>query len=77
MDLWIESVYVCMYVCIYVIACARISEESTSIPHSSPYLLQDYEGIAKAFKEIKDDGKATTFGISNFHEWEYEPLKEG
>lgn len=36
----------------------------------------DVEAIAKAFKEIKVAGKAKTFGISNFHQWEYEALRD-
>lgn len=36
----------------------------------------DVEAIAKAFKEIKAAGKAKTFGISNFHQWEYEALRD-
>jgi len=36
----------------------------------------DVEAIAKAFKEIKEAGKAKTFGISNFHQWEYEALRD-
>lgn len=36
----------------------------------------DVEAIAKAFKQIKAAGKAKTFGISNFHQWEYEALRD-
>eukprot|EP00624_Nannochloropsis_granulata_P002402 evm.model.NODE_22070_length_83641_cov_42.053585.32 len=36
----------------------------------------DVEAIAKAFKEIKEAGKAKAFGISNFHQWEYEALRD-
>lgn len=36
----------------------------------------DVKAIAKAFKEIKVAGKAKAFGISNFHQWEYEALRD-
>jgi predicted oxidoreductase len=37
----------------------------------------DNAAAAKAFREIKDAGKARAFGVSNFHTWEYEPFRDG
>ncbi len=36
----------------------------------------DVVAVAKAFKKIKDKKQARTFGISNFHIWEYEALRD-
>ncbi|EWM23169.1 Aldo/keto reductase [Nannochloropsis gaditana] len=36
----------------------------------------DVQAVAQAFKEIKEARKARAFGISNFHQWEYEALRD-
>ena len=38
---------------------------------------QDNAAAARAFREIKESGKAKALGISNFHKWEYESFKAG